>query len=786
VVPTLSTLPVTSVSSTTASSGGDITNTGGSTITVKGVCWSLSASPTVNDFKTTDGTATIPGTYNSSLASLIPGTLYYVRAYATNSAGTAYGNQLSFTTLISPTVSTGIATSITTTTVTLNGTVNANGQSTTVTFEYGLSTTYGILIIATQSPVTGSNNTGVSADLTGLDAGATIHFRVKAVSLGGTSYGPDQTFTTLCIVPSATTNSASNITSASVTLNGTVNANNFSTSVTFEYGLSLSYGSSVTATTNPVTGNTNTAVSAIAGGLDPNTLYHFRVKTVNCGGTIYGGDQTFTTLCTAPSATTSTATNLGTASATLNGIVNANNFSTNVTFEYGTTTSYGSSKAASPGSVTGSSNTGVNAVITALSPNTLYHFRVKTISCGGTVNGDDLTFTTLCAAPSATTNTATDINTSSSTLNGSVNANNSSTSVTFEYGTTLSYGTSISATPSMVTGTGNTVVNAGVSGLTSNSTYHFIVKAINCGGTISGSDMTFISLPSVTTSLVSNITTSSAMGGGLIVPGGGEAILSRGICWSPLPGPTTANSKTIDGAGTGSFTSNITGLGSWTTYYVRAYATNSAGTSYGNEISFVTPRTITHTAVGVVPVTKTITYGIVLTNISGVSKYWITQNLGADNQASSATDATEAAAGWYWQFNTRQGYKHDGTTRTPSTTWITSIDENSNWTIGNDVCLILLGLNWRIPTLTEWTNADNNGGWNTANDAFASVLKLHAAGAISNSGGYRTGIGTYGNYWSNTQYSNTEGNYLNLFTGGASYMGNLWKAYGFSIRCIKD
>jgi hypothetical protein len=783
---TLTTLPVTSVTSITASSGGDITNTGGATITVKGVCWSLSASPTINDFKTTDGTATIPSTYNSSLENLLPGTDYYVRAYATNSAGTAYGNQLTFTTLLSPIASTGTASSVTTNTVTLNGMVNANGQSTTVTFEYGLTAGYGSSVNATPSPVTGSNITGVSAALTGLDAGTTYHFRVKAVSLGGTSFGTDQTCTTLCSSPSIITNSASNIGSGSANLNGTVNANNFSTSVTFEYGLSLSYGSSVTASTNPLTGNTNTAVSAIAVGLAPNTLYHFRVKAVNCGGIIYGGDLTFTTLCTAPSATTTSATVVGTNLATLNGIVNANNFLTSITFEYGTTTSYGSSVSASPGSVTGTSNTSVNAGITGLSPNTLYHFRIKTSSCGGNVDGNDLTFTTLCAAPSAVTNVPTNVSSSSSTINGSVNANNSSTSVTFEYGTTLSYGTSVSATPSLVTGITSTVVNAGISGLLSNSTYHYLVKATNCGGNISGSDMTFITLPLVTTTPISGITTNSATGGGSIVIGGGENIIARGICWSSLPGPTILNNKTIDGSGTGSYPSSITGLGSWTTYYVRAYATNSTGTAYGNETSFVTPRTITHTAVGVVPLNKTITYGIVLTNLSGTSKYWITQNLGADNQASSVTDATEAAAGWYWQFNTRQGYKHDGTTRTPSTTWITSINENSNWTIGNDVCFLLLGTNWRIPTMTEWMNADNNGGWNNASEAFASVLKLHAAGGLTNTGGSRSGVGTYGNYWSTVQYSNTEGYYLNLFTGGASYVGNLWKPYGFSIRCIKD
>lgn len=93
---------------------------------------------------------------------------------------------------------------------------------------------------------------------------------------------------------------------------------------------------------------------------------------------------------------------------------------------------------------------------------------------------------------------------------------------------------------------------------------------------------------SITTSAVSSITNSTAISGGNITPDGGGAIISRGVCWARTAIPTTANSKTTDGSGTGSFTSNITGLASGTTYYVRAYYTNSNGTSYGNQVAFTT------------------------------------------------------------------------------------------------------------------------------------------------------------------------------------------------------
>jgi len=202
-------------------------------------------------------------------------------------------------------------------------------------------------------------------------------------------------------------------------------------------------------------------------------------------------------------------------------------------------------------------------------------------------------------------------------------------------------------------------------------------------------------------------------------------------------------------------------------------------TSCGNYL------TVTHNTGDVAPETKTVTYGTVLTNLTGSNKCWITQNLGASSQASSATDATEASAGWYWQFNRMQGYKHDGTNRTPNTTWISSIDESSDWQAGNDPCAILLGSPWRIPTYTEWNNADVNGGWDNYNETYASVLKLHAAGFLNYSDGSLSNRGSNGDYWSSTQSSSTYGWSLN-FSSSNSSMQSSNKALGFSLRCLRD
>ncbi len=132
-----------------------------------------------------------------SVTGLSAGTTYYyrVRGYS-GLHHTYYTNTVSVTTTNPPTATTGTATSITSTGTTLNGTVNANGYSSTVTFDYGLTTGYGSSITASQSPVSGASNTAVSAAVSGLTCNTTYHFRAKGISTGGTSNGSDATFTT--------------------------------------------------------------------------------------------------------------------------------------------------------------------------------------------------------------------------------------------------------------------------------------------------------------------------------------------------------------------------------------------------------------------------------------------------------------------------------------------------------------------------------------------------------------------------------------------------------------
>lgn len=131
-----------------------------------------------------------------------------------------------------------------------------------------------------------------------------------------------------------------------------------------------------------------------------------------------------------------------------------------------------------------------------------------------------------------------------------------------------------------------------ITGLTAGNQYFVRAYATNSAGTAYGDEISFSTNPLqpavVSTTAVSAVTIATAVSGGNITTDNGASVTARGICWSLNTGPTIADSHTSDGTGIGSFVSNLTGLIDGTQYFVRAYATNSSGTAYGNEVSFTT------------------------------------------------------------------------------------------------------------------------------------------------------------------------------------------------------
>ena len=141
-----------------------------------------------------------------------------------------------------------------------------------------------------------------------------------------------------------------------------------------------------------------------------------------------------------------------------------------------------------------------------------------------------------------------------------------------------------------VDGTGTGEFISTLTGLTPEVTYYLRAYATNFAGTAYGEEISFSTiqpvLPTLSTLSVTDITSTTAKSGGNVTLDGGAAVTARGICWSTTKEPTLADNYTVDGAGMGAFSSELSGLQAGKVYHVRAYATNEIGTQYGNEILF--------------------------------------------------------------------------------------------------------------------------------------------------------------------------------------------------------
>jgi len=306
----------------------------------------------------------------------------------------------------------------------------------------------------------------------------------------------------------------------------------------------------------------------------------------------------------------------------------------------------------------------------------------------------------------------------------------------------------------------------------------------------------------LTTLSVGNITTNSATSGGSITNDGGSPVTQRGICWATTQNPTTANNTAVSGTGTGSFTANLTGLAANTTYYVRAYAINTAGTAYGNQLSFTT---LSSSGTGN-QFNPNLTYGSITDQDNNTYKTiqigtqtWMAENL-RTTKYRNGTPILNITDNTQWQNNTTGAwsyYTNDANNNIP-------YGKLYNWyAVANTNQLCPTG--WHVPTDAEWTTLTTFlGGESVAGGKMKSTgtqywispntSATNSSGLSGLPGGLRTSfVGTFGNvgydggWWSSTE-GPTGNAWLRVlgYSNGDVGRGPNGKAYGFSVRCLRD
>jgi uncharacterized protein (TIGR02145 family) len=294
--------------------------------------------------------------------------------------------------------------------------------------------------------------------------------------------------------------------------------------------------------------------------------------------------------------------------------------------------------------------------------------------------------------------------------------------------------------------------------------------------------------PVLTTTAVIYITQTTATCGGNITGDGGAAVIARGVCWGINQTPTIADNKTANGTGTGSFTSVITGLTANTTYYERAFATNSAGTAYGSVVSFTTPGTLTDID------------GNVYNTVVIGTQVWMAENLKTTRYRNGdpiryISDSTQwniyLATGAYCTYRNDNSYAN-------------IYGHLYNWyAVNNNRKIAPSG--WHIPSNDEWTTLTTFlGGFLVAGGKLKEAGTTHWAspntGATNETGftalpgGYRDGyegmfeyLKTYLYMWSSTSADNSKGWCRFMDNEGIIESEFVFeKIFGFSVRCMKD
>ena len=597
--PTVTTNYVYDITKTTAIVNGEIVSNGGTPVIVSGVCWSTSINPTIAGNKTKDGEPI--GNFESTIPGLTVNTKYFVRAYATNRDGTAYGDTISFRTAPDiPALSTLAVNNITTVSANSGGNIVSDGGS--PVFERGVcwSTAHNPTINDSRTyDEVGSGE--YASSMTGLTDNTAYYVRAYATNNAGTAYGNELSFSTIAVtLPTISTLSISNISTNSATSGGLI-TNDGGSPIT-DRGICWSTTANPTTAGNISSEGTGTgSFPSNLSGLAENTTYHIRAYAINSKGTAYGNEVIFTT-----NSSVATVTD-----------IDGNIYNT-VTIGSQTwivenlkTTKFSDGTVITPvtdgPTWSGLSTPGYcwynnDAATNKATYGALYNW----YALDPTANGGKNVCPTGWHVPfDGEWTILTDY------LGGETNAGSKLKEIGIAHwqspNSDATNETGFTALPGGVRNYLGPFMQQGNVGnywsLTESSAPNAFFRNLNNNnGTAARIDnfkkfgmsvrclqgLAQPQAPSVITAPASAITDFGATTGGNVVNAGGSAVTERGVCYSINPNPTIADSKTSDGTGTGNFSSNLTGLDPATTYFIRAYATNNAGTAYGNEQTFTT------------------------------------------------------------------------------------------------------------------------------------------------------------------------------------------------------
>lgn len=588
-VPTVKTLKPTSVTADAVVMGGIVESDGRMHVNQRGVCYAKTTDPTIDDLHTINGEGL--GEFVSNLTKLEYNTIYYARAYAINKKGVAYGEQVKFTT------EEGVAIVITDSVYKIMA--NSVRVKAHVESDGGFAVTKrGVCWSKTADPTLdddftneGSGVGEFTSAIKNLTENTTYYIRSFATNQTKTSYGEQFKITTLDGMPIVECEEITDITSNSIVCQGIVVSDCdipvlergfvYSTNQypTIENAGKISVGKGL--------GTYTTSISK----LERDTKYYIRAYATNTTGTAYSEQKSITTLDGMPAVSKVTVSDIAATSVVCKGEV-LSDCGVTVSargFVYGTTplpTLEGDNV------VTNGRGLGqYSSSISGLTPSTSYYVRTYATNASGTIYGAQQSFTTTDGLPTIGTNVqVTDIQASHATFSGNIqDAGGASLTAC---GVCWS---STSATPTITDSHSSEVPRTGqftsqLINLSPSTTYYARAYATNQFGTSYSNVVTFTTLDGLpvveTLDPGENITISTIIASGHVIDNSGYTISERGFVFSTFSNPTieTAN-KVVSSSTNDYFSGTISGVDfEVQSYYVRAYATNANGTSYGNQI----------------------------------------------------------------------------------------------------------------------------------------------------------------------------------------------------------